>query len=258
MTLSAEVLTGLFTAWLWPFLRIAALLTAAPLFGAAYVPARVRVALAVALALVLAPLVPPVDVQPLSLAGGLLAAEQVLIGLVLGFGVRLALVVFDLAGQVISQTMGLGFASMVDPSTGTQVPVLSQVYLVLATLVIVTINGHLLIVQLLAQSFEVLPLDGGGPVAQALVEVVASAAWVFSAGVLMALPAVTAMLVVNLAFGVMTRAAPQLNVFAVGFPITLLMGFVVVLLTLPGSLANVPAVFERGLELTAELLSGGP
>jgi len=120
MTVSADTLASLATAWLWPFFRIAALLSAAPLFGAAYVPPRVRLAIALGLALVLAPLVASPAVDPFSLAGGLLAAEQILVGVLLGFAIRLALLVFDLAGQVVGQTMGLGFASMVDPALGSR------------------------------------------------------------------------------------------------------------------------------------------
>ena len=258
MSLSADALTALLSAWLWPFFRIAALVSAAPVFGGAYVPPRVRLALAAALALVVAPLVAAPAVDPLSAAGGLLVAEQVLVGLLLGLGLRLALVVFDLAGQVIAQTMGLGFASMVDPASGTQVPVVSQLYLILATLVIVSIDGHLLMLRLVAESFQALPVGASTPVPLASWDLVSGAAWVFAAGAVMALPAVTAMLVVNLAFGVMTRAAPQLNVFAVGFPITLLTGLVVILLTLQGSLADVGAVLDHALGLSATLLGESP
>jgi flagellar biosynthetic protein FliR len=253
MTVSAEVLAGLATAWLWPFFRIAALVAVAPLFGGASVPPRVRLSVALGLALVLAPLVPAPPVDPLSTAGVLLVAEQVVIGLALGLAIRLSLTVFDLAGQVIGQTMGLGFASMVDPATGTQVPVVSQIYLVLVTLVLVSINGHLLIMRVLASSFEALP-PGQVLGAVAFGKLAAQATWVFAAGVLVALPAVTAMLVVNLAFGVMTRAAPQLNVFAVGFPITLLMGFSVIFLTLPGVLGEVESVLTEVLTLAVDLM----
>ena len=258
MTVPLDTITALLGAWLWPFFRCAALLTAAPLFGAAYVPTRVRLALALTLALVLAPVVPAPAVDPFSLAGLLLVLQQVLVGLLLGIAVRLVLVVFDLAGQVISQTMGLGFAAMVDPSTGAQVPAVSQLYLLLASLVFVTLNGHLLMVQVLAHSFEVVPVGGAGIEIESFWQLASRAGWVFGAGVLLALPAVTAMLVVNLAFGVMTRAAPQLNLFAVGFPLTLLMGFVVILLTLPGVLSEVDTVVGEALGFASALLVGGP
>jgi flagellar biosynthetic protein FliR len=256
--LTAAELSSLIGAWLWPFFRLAALLTAAPLIGGAYVPARVRLALAVALALVVAPLVPVPPVDPLSAGGALLAGQQVLIGLLLGFAARLVLAVFDLAGQLLSQTMGLGFASMVDPATGTQVPAVSQLYLVLTSLVFVAVDGHLMLVRVLVRSFEVLPLAGEGPGAGAVWAVVSRAGWVFGAGVVVALPAVTAMLLVNLALAVMTRAAPQLNVFAVGFPITLLVGFTVMLVALPGTLSHAGDLVREALEFSAGVLDGGP
>jgi len=258
MTVSLDTLTSLLGAWLWPFFRVAALLTTAPLFGAAYVPVRVRLALALTLALVLAPLVPVPAVDPFSVAGLLLVVQQLLVGLMLGVAVRLVLVVFDLAGQVISQTMGLGFAAMVDPSTGAQVPAVSQLYLILASLVFVTINGHLLMVQVLAQSFQVVPVGAGGIAVESFWALATRAGWALGAGALLALPAVTAMLVVNLAFGVMTRAAPQLNLFAVGFPLTLMMGFMVILLTLPGVLSETETVVGEALGFASGLLVGGP
>ncbi len=256
MTFQADALPALVGAWLWPFLRVAALLTAAPILGAGYVTPRVRLALAFALALVLTPLVDAPAVSPLSAAGVLLTVEQVVVGVLMGLAVRLMLVVFDLAGQLVSQTMGLGFAAMVDPATGAQVPAVSQLYLVLASLVFVTVDGHLLLVQVLARSFEVLP-PGAGVDPGAFWDLPARAGWVLGAGALIALPAVTAMLLVNLAFGVMTRTAPQLNLFAVGFPITLIMGFVVILLTLPGVLSQVEATVVQATSFALWLLGGG-
>lgn len=256
MTVHADTIPLLIGAWFWPFVRIAALLTAAPLLGAGYVTPRVRLALAFALALVLTPLVDVPPVSPLSAAGVLLTVEQVVVGVLMGLAVRLMLVVFDLAGQLVSQTMGLGFAAMVDPATGAQVPAVSQLYLVLASLVFVTVDGHLLLIQVLARSFEVLP-PGAGVDPGAFWDLPARAGWALGAGALIALPAVTAMLLVNLAFGVMTRTAPQLNLFAVGFPITLMMGFVVILLTLPGVLLQVETTIARAAAFALGLVGGG-
>lgn len=257
VTVAGAEVSAAVAGWVWPFLRTAAVLTAAPVVGAAYVPARVRLALALALSFVLVPLVTLPPIEPLSLPGGLVAAEQVLVGLMLGFAVRLVVAVFDLAGQVLGQTMGLGLAAMVDPATGTQVPALSQLYLVLASLVFVTIDGHLLLVQALAESFRVFPVAGSGLEADPLWLLASKASWVFGSAVLMALPGVTAMLVVNLAMAVMTRAAPQLNVFAVGFPVTLIVGLAVILLTLPAALLDAGRLVTEAVGFAGGLLAGG-
>ena len=145
---------------------------------------------------------------------------------------------------------------LVDPASGAQVPAVSQLYLILTSLVFVTLDGHLLLVQVLARSFEVLPL-GASVDPGAFRELAMRAGWVLGAGALIALPSVTAMLLVNLAFGVMTRTAPQLNLFAVGFPITLIMGFVVILLSLPGVLSQVEATTTEVLSWALELVGGG-
>lgn len=256
MILPADTVSLLLATWLWPFLRVAALLTSAPLLGASYVNRRVRLALAFALGLVLTPLVEAPAVSPLSAGGLLLGVEQVVVGLLMGFAARLMLLVFDLAGQLVSQTMGLGFAAMVDPASGAQVPAVSQLYLILTSLVFVTLDGHLLLVQVLARSFEVLPL-GASVDPGAFRELAMRTGWVLGAGAVIALPSVTAMLLVNLAFGVMTRTAPQLNLFAVGFPITLIMGFVVILLSLPGVLSQVETTTTEVLSWALELVGGG-
>lgn len=230
-------------AWLggyfWPFVRISALFMAAPVFGAQLMPVRIRVLLAFVLSLVAVPLLPPSPaVDPISFPGLALIAQQVLIGVAMGFMVHLVFQTLVIAGEAIANGMGLGFARMVDPANGVQVPVVSQFLIVMATLLFVSLNGHLLLIELVVESFRILPV-GEGTLSVAGIHMVA--AWgsqMFAGALLVALPAVTAMLVVNLAMGVVTRAAPQLNIFAVGFPLMLLLGFVFLALTTPAILTN--------------------
>lgn len=256
--LSAQ-LSEIVATWFWPFVRIAALLTVAPVFGTRSVPVRVRMGLALALTLVVAPVVSSrlPDVELFSAQGVLVTGQQVLVGLSIGFAMRLLFTVLEVAGQLVAQLMGLGFAAMVDPQSGVQVPVVSQLYVIVATLAFLALDGHLLLIRALADSFEALEIAGAGVGQDALWALVAQGGWVFSSALLVALPSMAALLVVNLAFGVMTRAAPQLNVFAVGFPVVLILGFVIMLITLPSLVFQLGDLFDAAFELAARVIGGG-
>ena len=211
------------------------------------------------LTLVLAPAVgsrlPAVEL--FSAEGALVTGQQVLIGLSIGFAMRLVVTVVEVAGQVVAQLMGLAFASMVDPQSGVQIPMISQFYIVVTTLVFLALDGHLLLIRALADSFQVLEIARVGVGQDALWSLANQARWVFSSAVLIALPSMAALLVVNLAFGVMTRAAPQLNVFAVGFPVTLMLGFAIMLITLPSFVFQLDDLFGAAFEFTARVIRGG-
>lgn len=218
-----------------PFVRIAAALIVAPVFSARLVPARVRLLLAFGLTLVIAPLLPPVPVaDPFSAVTLLLIMQQFVIGLIIGTVLQMVFDAMVVAGQTAAMSMGLGFAFMIDSQRGVSVPVLSQFFLVLTTLVFLAIDGHLALIDLLADSFVTMPVGDAGVLRDGIW---ATALWgskLFAGAMLVALPAVAALLVVNFSFGVMSRAAPTLNLFAVGFPVTLTLGFVIILWSLPG------------------------
>lgn len=227
-------LTSWVALYLWPLFRIAALISVAPIFGAQNVPIRIRIGLSLAITMVIAPALPPMPtVDPVSSTGFIIIVQQLLIGLTMGFTLRLVFAAFVLAGQLIGQTMGLGFASMVDPQNGVQVPVVSQFYLIIVTLLFLALNGHLILLEVLAGSFKSLPIGEQGITTHGLWSVVVFGGQVFSGAILVSLPAMTALLVVNVAFGVMTRAAPQLNIFAIGFPLMIFLGLVIMMVTLP-------------------------
>jgi len=226
------------SAWLgdflWPLMRVAMMFAVAPVFGGRLVPKRVRLLLALLVTWVVVPVIPPAPaIDPLSAAGVMVTLQQLLIGLVLGFMLQMVFSALVLAGQVIAMGMGLGFASMVDPQNGVQVPVLGQYYVTLATLLFLVLDGHLMLISLLAETFHSLPVGVDGLNRQSMWDVAAWASHMFAGGMLIAIPAVTALLLTNIAFGVITRAAPQLNIFAVGFPLTLTLGFVIIFFTLP-------------------------
>jgi flagellar biosynthetic protein FliR len=253
LELSDAQIGGWVGSFLLPLFRIAALLMTMPVIGTQLVPLRVRLYLSLAIAIVLVPTLPPMpQVDAISLRTLLLVGEQVLVGALLGFVLQLFFHAFVVAGQIISMQMGLGFASMVDPTNGVSVPVLGQFYLMLVTLLFLAMNGHLVVFEVLAESFVTLPV-GGGLLTDHYWEVAGKLGWVMGAGLLLALPAITALLVVNLAFGVMTRAAPQLNIFSIGFPLTLGLGLVIVWIGLADVLAQYQVLATDALQLLREL-----
>jgi len=158
------------------------------------------------------------------------------------------------AGHSVATTMGLGFAMSVDPQNGVQVPVVSQFNVVLATLLFLAIDGHLMLIAALANSFSVFPIGSDAAAVNVFGAVVALGSALFASALLLALPTLTAILLINVAFGVVTRAAPQLNIFAVGFPVTILAGFLFMMLSLPTFMSALRRFLERGLEQTLLVL----
>lgn len=238
------------SAFLYPFLRIGGFVMAAPVIGTRAVPARVRIVLVLALCLVVVPTVPTFHVDPLDARGVLTGAHQIIIGATIGLILRLVFFVFEFAGQLVSQQTGLGFASLVDPQTGAQVPVLAHFYIIIATLLFFAIDAHLVLIKLLAQSFYWLPIGPQGLSASGADVVLEWSAQLFAAGLVLGLPIVIALLAINFALGVMARAAPQLNIFAVGFPLMILFGMVLVMLTMDSLVASASGLFD-GAFLTA-------
>lgn len=240
LTLEANDILRWAVSLAWPFVRISAMLLVMPVFGARQINTRVRLGLALLLAWMIVPQLPePPAIDPLSVGGLVVAIQQALIGIGMGFVLTLVFSAINQAGEAIALSMGLGFASAVDPVGGVQVPMISQYLSILATLIFLAMNGHLVLFELLLKSFETFPIGSGGPDSDDFWHVAGFGSQMFAGAVLIALPAVAALLLVNLAMGVVTRAAPQLNIFAVGFPITILAGFLIILLTLPSLTARI-------------------
>jgi flagellar biosynthesis protein FliR len=236
-------------AWLaslfWPLARVLAVLAAAPVLGQTRIPARIRIGLAVGIVIVLVPTLPaPPPIAPGSAAGLLLLATQIIIGLAIGFALRLVFTAVEMAGDLIGLQMGLGFAMFYDPGNVQHTPILGQFMALLATLTFLAINGHLMVISALADSFRTLPIASTALNANLFEVLSRHGAIIFIAGLQLALPLIITMLVVNLALGVLTRAAPQLNIFAVGFPLTIAIGFGALILTLP----YFGPLFERTLD----------
>lgn len=234
---------GQLEAWVgsacWAMARVSGLMLVAPVLGATTIPGRVRIGLTVLLTMVLAPLA-PLDLRPLSAAGVATLAQQILIGAALGFVLKLVFEAVSFGGQFVSQAMSLGFAEVVNPGVGGSTPVLSQFYTMMVTLLFLVMNGHLQLIDLLAESFRSLPVGEKGIGAEGLWSVLTFATHLFGGAVRVALPALTSVLVVNLGFGAISRSAPSMNLFAVGFPITICLGMVAVWLALRG----LPGAFD--------------
>ncbi|WP_263261055.1 flagellar biosynthetic protein FliR [Pseudomonas entomophila] len=214
-------------AFILPLFRVAGLLMTMPLFGGNMVSTRIRLYMAVALTVVIAPGLPPMpEVHALDLSGLLLVAEQIIVGSLMGLSIHMLFQAFVIAGQIVAIQMGMAFASMVDPTNGVNVAVVSQFFNMLVTLLFLSMNGHLVVFEVLTDSFTTLPVGHALFTAQ-FWDLVTRVGWVLGASLLLVLPAVTALLVVNIALGIMTRAAPQLNIFSVGMPMTLVLGMII-------------------------------
>jgi flagellar biosynthesis protein FliR len=219
---------------LWPFLRVLALLGSLPVLSQRVVPMRLRVALAFFITVCAQASLPAMPVVPLDSPDALLMLlQQVLIGLSLGFAVRMTFAAIELAGELVGLQMGLNFAGFFDPATGGEATAVSRFFGIIVSWLFIVINGHLLVVAALVQSFQAFPV---GPEPFAFLRAVQPQVWgaeIFSLGLWIALPLVAMLLFTNLVLGVISRVSQQMNIFAIGFPITVVVGLGGVLLTLP-------------------------
>ncbi|MDB5819502.1 MAG: flagellar biosynthetic protein FliR [Rhizobacter sp.] len=219
---------------LWPFLRVLALMTSAPVIAQRSVPVRVRVGLAFLIAICSQASLPDMPTIALDSSAAVMAViQQVLIGLSLGFAARIVFTAIELAGEIVGLQMGLNFAGFFDPASGGQTTAVSRFFGIVVSWLFIVINGHLLLIAAVVQSFHAFPV-GNAPFA--FLQTVQPLTWgaeIFRLGLWIALPLIAMLLFVNLVLGVISRVASQMNVFAIGFPITLSVGLIGVLLTLP-------------------------
>jgi flagellar biosynthesis protein FliR len=242
----------------WPMLRVGGFVLAAPALSETVIPGRIKIVMSLSLGFLMAPLAQiPAALSIFSGAGLLAAAQELLIGVAIGMVVQLAFEALIFAGQTISMTMGLGFATLVDPQRGANTTVLGQMFMIFGILTYLAINGHLVLLGALAESFHSLPIGGGHIDGNFLLSVAVWGARVFQSGLLIALPAMIALVIVNLAIGVVTRTAPQLNLFGIGFTITLLCGFFVLIVGLEGIMTSIGNLINGALTAVDELV-GAP
>lgn len=234
VTFSEAQLLAWITPLLWPFLRALALFSAMPVLGTRTVPLRVRIGLAAFIAMAAQPVLPPIAPVALDTPPALLvAAQQVVVGLAMGFAVRIVVAAVEFAGELIGLQMGLNFAAFFDPLSASTATTTSRFFGTTIAWLFIVGNGHLLVILALVQSFVAFPV---GPEPLAFLHAAQPQRWgaqVFAGGLAIALPLVVMMMLVNLVLGVISRVAPQINVFSIGFPVTLAVGLLGMLVTLP-------------------------
>lgn len=254
ITFSSADLNTWLTSFLWPMVRILALLAAAPVLGHLSIPVRVKIGLGILISIVLSPTVGPLPkIELASLHGLMVLSQQILLGLAMGFAMRIVFSAVELAGEIAGLQMGLGFATLFTPQSDGSSLVLGKFLSLLATLTFLSLNGHLLMLSVLAESFNVFPISAEPMSSAGAKHLVEWGGNIFMAGLQLALPIIAAMLIVNLALGILTRASPQLNVFAVGFPITLLVGMAALMLSLPHFTPVLERLISDGLEAMLEI-----
>ena len=256
LSLDSAIIGGWLSGIVFPLFRIAGMLMVAPIFGTQLVPARVRIAFSVLITLAVYPHLPAMpSLDLVSLPAFLIVGQQLLIGVAMGFVLVILLQMFVVAGQIIAMQMGLGFASMVDPSNGVSVTVLSQFHLMMVTLLFLAMNGHLVMIEVLVESFYSLPVGMGFISDNRLWELASWGSWLFGSALLISLPAVASMLIINFSLGVITRAAPQLNIFAVGFPAMMVMGLCIVWVTINSYLPQFDGYARQALDMMSMMVA---
>ncbi len=244
-------------AFMFPLARVLGLVATAPVFNNASLPMRVKLLAGLAVTFAIAPALPPLpQIAPASWAGLAVFLQQGLIGIALGFTMRIVFAGIDLAGELIGLQMGLGFALFYDPQNAGQSPIVAELVGLLALLFFLALNGHLMVLALLSESFTALPV-GLSPFPAGWETLLRWAAAIFSIGVLLALPLVGALLVANIALGVLTKVAPTLNLFAVGFPVTLMAGFTMLALSMPYFAPTLETLFTQGYDAVGSVMRAG-
>ena len=256
MQADLSVINQFFTDLLLPFMRISGMFAAMIGLSAKSIPAQVRALLAVLMTLVIVPMLEPVPISNLMDAGTIMEIiRQLLIGIVIGFISMMVLNTFVLAGQIVAMQTGLGFASIVDPVNGINVPAVGQFYLILATLLFWSMDGHLSMIQMIVMSFEAFPIGQAWFEPEQFRQVAHWGGWMFVSAVTLSLAPIVSLLIVNLAFGVMTKAAPQLNIFSIGFSIAQITGLIVIWITMENFTTHFSAQWARAQQFMCELLA---
>lgn len=255
MEFPLSVLMQTIADYLLPLCRVTGLFLIMAGIGVRNIPMRIKTGLVVMITLIIMPTLPPVANPDLMSAQMFLEVLlQLLIGFALGFISLMFITTFVLAGQLLATQTGLGFASMVDPASGVNVAAIGQFYLILATLLFWLFDGHLIMIQMLVFSFDTLPINGQWWEVTSYWTVIEFGGWMFATALAIALAPIVSMLVVNLSFGIMTRAAPQLNIFSIGFPITMLSGLIILWLTLDTFLFHFDKQWQHSIDYSCRLI----
>lgn len=248
VTFSSAQLEIWVATFLWPFIRVLAMLATAPVFDNRVIQRKVRVGLAALIAIMIAPLIPTPPLLGSAEALPVLI-QQILIGVAMGFSMRLVFAAFEMAGDILGLQMGLAFAQFVDPVRGGQTPLIGSFLGVLASLVFLVIDGHLLVIAAVVQSFELLPIGSNLDVTNPQ-NIAMAGSIMFMLALQIAMPVLAAVLISNVVLGILARAAPQLNVMSIGFSITIAAGIWVLWVSLPYFIAGIDSAVGRLLSIS--------
>lgn len=252
MTLDYQTVINLLSQAIWPISRISGVMLIVPVFSSAMVPPHIKLLFIVSLSWICAQFIPPhFSFNHFNGLYLVYLAQELMLGLMMGFILQLVFQVFILGGQIISMQAGLGFAMMVDPSSQTSVPLISQLYLMMMTLIFLSLNGHEVVLETLIESFRVMPIGQVTLDHSFVGDLVTFSGWMFKEAVLVSIPATLSLLIVTLSFGIMARVTPQLNIFSLGFPITLIMGILILKVGLPSVGSQMAKSIDYGLQFIA-------
>lgn len=255
-SISSEQINSWIALFFFPLTRVLAFLATATPFDNRALPAQVKLVLGLAITVALTASLPPGPaLPPGSWLGLAVLAKEVLIGVSMGFAMRLAFVALEVGGELISFQMGLSFATLYDPQSGGQTGVISNLLVLLATLAFLALNGHLAMLEALAKSFALLPVGAALPT-NGWLAILNSVGTILGLGLLLALPLLAALILTNVALGILTRAAPQLNIFSVGFPISMFTGFAMLILATNHLLPSFQQIFDLGFSSINAFLRG--
>ncbi|MGI4856692.1 MAG: flagellar biosynthetic protein FliR [Janthinobacterium lividum] len=251
LSLSSAQLETWLGLFVWPFARFLALITTAPVLSERAIPQRVKIGLAALLSILVAPTLGPLPTISVGSGAGLwLLGEQMLIGASMGLTMRVVFAAVESAGEFAGLQMGLSFAQLIAPGSDGSTLAMARFLQIIATLVYLSVDGHLRLIATLAGTFQTMPIVVDRPGL-----LVNAAHWhlladwgtlVFWAGLMLSLPVVAALLIANLALGILNRAAPQIGIYQVGFAITLITGFLVIDLVLPNATPFLMHLFDLG------------
>ncbi len=255
MEFTESIINQFMADFILPFSRVSALIMTMVGFSAKTIPGRVKLFLCLSITFAVMPAIPAATVPHLlSFHTLILVGQQTIIGIMLGFVTIMVVNTFTLAGQIIAMQSGLGFASLVDPASGMNVPTIGQFFLILSSLLFWVMDGHLAYLQFVVASFDTLPIPTENLFSIKYREVVEWGSWMFATALSLALAPITAMLLINFSFGIMTRAAPQLNIFAIGFPITMMAGLLIMWLTFGNFFTHFELQWQRALDFSCYLI----
>jgi len=254
LILNSDLIQTWVVSILIPLVRILGFVAIAPFFGNKAISIPIKVSMGIFLAAIISPAAPAMPlIDVLSLNGVLILTEQMLIGFAIGFMVQIIFSAIELAGQISGMTMGFGFATSYDPQSAGTTVVIAELMGILALLIFLSMNGHLIMISALLESFYAFPVTSE----PRMIDGMTIALWgakLFSIALQLSLPIVATLLITNLALGILTKASPQLNIFGIGFPITLGVGFLVVMLMLPTMAAPYQFILEQGMSASKTML----